>query len=124
MRFIKVLLLVIFFFLSMVFFIQNTGVLSAPMSLKMELFNYSYTSQELPFYLVILLAFAVGGIFSLLYFIVDKVVQMTVISKQKAKIASLEREVSALKSAASERVESTYPAATPSDEAEESEQTA
>ncbi len=123
MRFIKVLLLVIFFFLSMVFFIQNTDVLSTPMSLKMDLFNFSYTSQELPFYLVILLAFVVGGIFSLLYFIVDKIVQMTVISKQKSKIGSLEREVSALKTAAADRVESTYPAASSSMD-EESEQTA
>ena len=73
MRYLKVLALVVLFFLSMVFFIQNTPELSKEVTLSIELFSYKFMSQPLPYYLLILIAFAAGSVLCLLYFMADKI---------------------------------------------------
>jgi len=98
MRVVKVLLLILFFFFCMIFFVQNTAILSTPLLLKMDLFSLSYASPEVPFYVVLLLSFVVGGIFSLCYFILEKMRMAGVIKTQAARIASLEKELAASKS--------------------------
>jgi len=82
----------------MIFFVQNTAILSTPLLLKMDVFSLSYTSPEAPFYVVLLLAFVVGGLFSLCYFVLEKVRMAGVIKAQAARIASLEKELAASKS--------------------------
>ncbi|NDY55361.1 LapA family protein [Desulfovibrio sulfodismutans] len=98
MRVLKVLLLILFFFFCMIFFVQNTAILSTPLLLKMDVFSLSFTSPEVPFYVVLLLAFVVGGIFSLCYFVLEKMRMAGVIKTQAARIASLEKELAASKS--------------------------
>jgi putative membrane protein len=98
MRILKVLLLIVFFFFCMIFFVQNTAILSTPLLLKMDVFSLSYASPEVPFYVVLLLSFVVGGIFSLTYFVLEKVRMAGEIKAQAARIASLEKELAASKS--------------------------
>jgi hypothetical protein len=98
MRIVKVLLLIVFFFFCMIFFVQNTAILSTPLLLKMDVFSLSYASPEVPFYVVLLLSFVVGGLFSLAYFVLEKVRMAAEIKAQAGRIAALEKELAASKS--------------------------
>lgn len=98
MRVVKVLLLILFFFFCMIFFVQNTAILSTPLLLKMDVFSLSYASPEVPFYVVLLLSFVVGGLFSLAYFVLEKVRMASEIKAQAGRIAALEKELAASKS--------------------------
>lgn len=109
MRYIKVLLLTLFFFVSMVFFIQNNEVLSNELILKLELFDLSFVSRELPFYLVVLLSFVVGSVFSMSYFLGEKIRLSRELKAANAKLAALEQEVTSLRNLPLE--EETYPTA-------------
>ncbi len=111
MRYIKVLLLTLFFFVSMVFFIQNNEVLSNELVLKMVLFDMSFVSRELPFYLVVLLSFVVGSLFSMSYFLGEKIRLSRELKAANAKQAALEQEVTSLRNLPLE--EETYPATSP-----------
>lgn len=97
MRYLKVLLLTLFFFVSMVFFIQNNEMLANGLVLKLELFDASFVSRELPFYLVVLLSFVVGSVFSLSYFLAEKVRLNHELKASKTKLAALEQEVTSLR---------------------------
>jgi len=97
MRYIKVLLLTLFFFISMIFFIQNDEMLSSNLILKLELFGLNFVSRELPFYLIVLLSFVVGSVFSMTYFLVEKLRLSRELKASKAKLAGLEQEVTSLR---------------------------
>ncbi len=107
MRYLKVLLLTLFFFVSMVFFIQNNEMLSNELVLKLELFDMSFVSRELPFYLIVLLSFVVGSVFSMSYFLAEKIRLAHELKSSKAKLAALEQEVTSLRNLPLE--EETYP---------------
>ena len=63
MRYIKVLLLVLLIFFSLVFFFQNQTALSTAMTLKLNLFFVpEMTSIPLPFYFIVIVAFFVGAL--------------------------------------------------------------
>ncbi len=98
MRVVKVIVLIVFFFFCMIFFVQNTTMLSTPLILKMDVFSISYTSPEAPFYVVLLLAFVVGGLFSLAYFILERMRLGAKVKEQAGRIAALEKELAASKS--------------------------
>ena len=97
MRYLKVLLLTLFFFVSMVFFIQNNEMLAHQLILKLELFDASFVSRELPFYLLVLLSFVVGSVFSMSYFLAEKIRLNHELKASKAKLAALEQEVTSLR---------------------------
>lgn len=109
MRYIKVLLLTLFFFISMVFFIQNNAVLSNLLSLRIELFDLHLVSREMPFYLIVLISFVVGSIFSLSYFLGEKIRLSRELKAANAKLADLEQEVNSLRNLPLE--EESYPSA-------------
>lgn len=109
MRYIKVLLLTLFFFISMIFFIQNNEMLSSDLILKLELFDLNFVSRELPFYLIVLLSFVVGSVFSMTYFLVEKLRLSHELKASKAKLAGLEQEVTSLRNLPLE--EEAYPSA-------------
>ena len=63
MRYLKVLLLVLLIFFSLVFFFQNQTALSTAMTLKLNLFFVpEMTSIPLPFYFIVIVAFFVGAL--------------------------------------------------------------
>lgn len=102
MRYIKVLLLVLIFFLSMVFFFQNQEALSKDMVLRMHLFFMPpMSSIPLPFYFLILVAFLLGAMVTFLVLVWDKMHLSARHMKATWRVRSLEKEVSTLKAAQS-----------------------
>jgi putative membrane protein len=97
MRYLKVFALAVFFFLAMLFFVQNHQILSTPLVLKLQIFNLKFTSMELPFYLVVLLAFVVGAVFSLVYFFLDRLRLQRELRGCQNKSARLEQELNSLR---------------------------
>ena len=94
MRYIKVLLLAVVFFLALVFFFQNQGALSQSMVLTLNLFFIpAMSSIALPFYFLVIAAFACGALMTLGFLVWDKVNQTARLMKQKWQIGSLEREL-------------------------------
>ena len=94
MRYIKVLLLAVVFFLSLVFFFQNQGALSQSMVLTLNLFFIpAMSSIALPFYFLVIAAFACGALMTLGFLVWDKVSLTARLMKQKWQISSLEREL-------------------------------
>lgn len=73
MRVIKVLFLLAFFFVCMLFFVQNTAILETPLVLKLGAFGLYGETPGVPFYVVLLLAFVLGGLFSTLYFLAERI---------------------------------------------------
>ncbi|NCC25441.1 MAG: LapA family protein [Deltaproteobacteria bacterium] len=97
MRYIKVLGLVLIFFFSMLFFVQNTELLTNGMVLKLQIFSYQFTSQEIPFYLLILGGFVVGSVLSLLYFLTDKIRMANQAKLLEKRIQALDKELNSLR---------------------------
>ena len=94
MRYIKVLLLAVVFFLALVFFFQNQGALSQSMVLTLNLFFIpAMSSIALPFYFLVIAAFACGALMTLGFLVWDKVSLTARLMKQKWQIGSLEREL-------------------------------
>ena len=97
MRYIKVLALVLFFIVAMIFFVQNTEVLSTSLQLKYNLFNWQWVSIPIPFYVLVLFAFGIGAILSMFYFIVEKMRQSRELRNCRHKLKDLEQEVNSLR---------------------------
>lgn len=94
MRYIKVLLLAIVFFLALVFFFQNQGPLSQDMVLTLHLFFIPpMHSIPLPFYFLVIVAFALGSLLTLSFLVWDKLNLSARLMKHKWHISSLEREM-------------------------------
>jgi putative membrane protein len=97
MRFIKVLLLAVCFFVALVFFIQNTAALNQALQLQFELLGNNLQSSSIPLYLLILGAFLIGSVFSTLYFFVDKLRTGSQLRRCKSRVSELETEVNTLR---------------------------
>lgn len=97
MRFVKVFALIVIFFISMLFFIQNNEVLSQAMSLELSVIFQTWRSVPLPMYFLILVAFAVGSLFTLLFFLADKLKAAKQLRECRSRVASLEQEVTSLR---------------------------
>ncbi len=84
----------------MVFFFQNQATLSTQMVLHLNLFFIEpMQSISLPFYFLVLAAFLVGAIASVLFLVWDKVQLSTKFMKANWRVRSLEKEVEKLKAA-------------------------
>ncbi|MFP4392133.1 MAG: LapA family protein [Desulfohalobiaceae bacterium] len=97
MRYFKVLLIVILFFLSMVFFVQNTGVLISKLRIKFELFGLDWISNPVPIYIFILLAFVVGALVSMLYLLLERIRQGREIKHYRLQNKKLQEEITSLR---------------------------
>ncbi len=97
MRYAKVLLIVLIFFISMVFFFQNQTVLSTEMVLNLNLFFIKpMASIPLPFYFLVLGAFLAGALAAMLALVWDKVQLSTKLMKATWRVRALEKEVQKL----------------------------
>lgn len=91
MRYIKVLILAVFFFLALVFFFQNQIALSQKIPLTMDLFFIPpFTSIPLPFYFLVVGAFLVGCLLSLCWLLWDKFSTSAKLVKTRWKLQSSE----------------------------------
>ena len=97
MRFIKFVFLVLFFLFFMVFFVQNQAQLTAALELKFNLFTLDWQSPPLPFYLLVLIFFVLGALFSTLFFGIDRMRVGSLCRDAQAKAQSLQAELNALK---------------------------
>ncbi|WP_291448899.1 lipopolysaccharide assembly protein LapA domain-containing protein [Desulfovibrio sp.] len=98
MRYVKVLLLAILFFLALVFFFQNQNALSQNLVLTLNLFFLPpMASIPLPFYFLIVAAFFVGAVLALGFLVWDKVNLSARLMKSKWRVSSLERDVEKLR---------------------------
>lgn len=97
MRYIKFLVLIVAFVVSMLFFVQNTQMLSQGVSLTLDVKYATYQSMELPLYLVILCAFAVGALLSMIYFLGDKIRLSSQLRSCKSRMKGLETELNSLR---------------------------
>jgi putative membrane protein len=97
MRVIKVLFLLVFFFVCMLFFVQNTAILETPLLLKLGAFGYMVQSPAVPFYVVLLIAFVAGGLFCTLYFLAEKVRLATSVRSLQNKVNAMEKQLAAQK---------------------------
>ncbi|MFV0421580.1 LapA family protein [Oleidesulfovibrio sp.] len=97
MRFIKVLGLVLLFFVSMLFFVQNTQVLSQPITLRFDLFMGAWQTIPLPFYFLLLMGFLVGALATLVYFIAERIRLGAALRRARKQIGRLEKEVNSLR---------------------------
>jgi hypothetical protein len=73
MRYVKVLLFIVFFYFVMLFFVQNQEALSQSTSLKLDvMFLPPMESIPLSFYILMLISFLLGGVYALLMLIWDR----------------------------------------------------
>ncbi len=97
MKYLRVAALILLFFFSMLFFVQNNELLSTTVRLYLELFGAEFQSREIPYYLIVLLAFVAGGFISLIYLLAEKIRLSGELKRGKAKIKDLEEEVNSLR---------------------------
>lgn len=97
MRYIKVIFLIALFFFSMLFFIQNTELISTTISLKLDIFGNTFATPNIPVYFLILLAFVLGALFTLIYLISDRMKLSKQVKEYRQKISELEKELTSLR---------------------------
>ena len=94
MRYIKVLLLVLIFFISMLFLFQNQETLGREMALKLNLFFLPPMQPvSLPTYFVLLAGFLLGALFTTAFFLWDRLALAAKLMKTQWKMRNLEKEV-------------------------------
>jgi putative membrane protein len=107
MRFIKVLLLVIFIFLALLFVAQNSEVLAKTLQVQLDLYFWKGLSQPMPVILLIGAAFLLGALFSMVFFISEKMRLGSRLKDCRSRMAGLEQELNSLRNLPLE--EQSYP---------------
>ncbi|MGM0425067.1 MAG: LapA family protein [Thermodesulfobacteriota bacterium] len=97
MRYFKVLLIVALFFVCMVFFVQNTGVLVSKLQIQFQLFGLDWLSAPIPIYIFILLAFVIGALVTMLYLLLERIRQGREIKHYRLQIQKLQQEINSLR---------------------------
>ena len=97
MRFIKVLIIILLFFFAMMFFVQNYEVLSQTMPLKLNVYLRDWKSIPLPFYLLILVSFLLGALFTLFYFVLERLRLASELRSCRSRLGRLEKELTSLR---------------------------
>ena len=94
MRYIKVLLLVILFFLVMMFFVQNQGAFSQAVPLKLDLlFLPPVESAPMPFYTLLIICFVLGALCILAMLMWERVSLSANLTVANMRVRSLEKEL-------------------------------
>ena len=94
MRYIKVLLLILLFFVSMLFFFQNQETLGRDMTLRLNLFFLPPPKPvTLPTYFILLAGFLLGGIFTMVSLLWDKLAISAKLMKANWRVRNLEKEL-------------------------------
>jgi hypothetical protein len=111
MRYLKVFLLVLFFLLVMMFFVQNQASFADPVVLRFDVFFLPpVESVPLPLYSIMLVCFALGALTVLLMLILDRMTIMYRLSSIKKEKKTLGKKLEALQ-ADLDKTEEAYKAA-------------
>jgi putative membrane protein len=112
MRYLKFLALLAFFVLTMTLFAQNMEALKAEVPLSLNLASSTWFAIEYPVYFLILGAFFLGGLATLLFFFLERMRLAKELSQCRGRMATLEQEVNSLRTLPLE--DKGYPAASES----------
>lgn len=94
MRYIKVLMGIVFFYVVMLFFVQNQEALSQSMPLKFNLmFLPPLESTPVSFYVLALVCFLLGGLTALFMLIWDRLSISAQLGASKRRVKNLEKEL-------------------------------
>lgn len=94
MRYIKVFLLVLVFFVVMMFFVQNQASFADPVTLRLDLlFLPPMESMPVPLYAIMLACFALGAVLVLLMLVWDRIVVTGRLSAAQRRITALEKKL-------------------------------
>ena len=94
MRYIKVLLLVLVFFVSMLFLFQNQEILGKEMVLQLNLFFLPPMQlNPLPTYFILLAGFLLGALVAMAFFLWDRLALSAKLMQARWKIRNLEKEM-------------------------------
>ena len=99
MRYLKVLLLVLVFFLVMLFFVDNQAAFTAkfPLTLDLRVIPAFTTATPVPCYFMLLGAFLIGGLLTLAMLLWDRLSLSARLGVSKVRANSLERDVNKAK---------------------------
>ncbi|MCF8086000.1 MAG: LapA family protein [Desulfohalobiaceae bacterium] len=97
MRYVKALLVILLFVFGLTFFLQNSEMFTATLSVRFEVLDWGGRSDPIPLYMFLVLAFLLGALISLLYLAADKIKLHRELKRRKSRISSLERELSSLR---------------------------
>lgn len=98
MKYIKVIFLVAFFVVSIMFFSQNNDTLAQSLVLKLNVpYGPQLHSLPLPFFMLVLGGFLCGALLSMIYFLVDKFSAARKLKECRTRMASLEQELNSLR---------------------------
>lgn len=118
MRYLKVFIFILIFFITMMFFVQNNDVLQQVVTLKLDFFiNPAWSSIPLPFYFMVLAAFLIGAICAMLLLIYDRLRLANNLRKANKRIRILEKEVNSLRTLPLKDADDAEPATEPTVEA-------
>lgn len=109
MRYIKVLFLVLVFFVCMIFFFQNQATLSQDMVFKIDSFGaMELVAFTLPMYIVVLTAFLIGAVLAITLLAWDRMHLSARLMKSTWRVRNLEKELGNLKASLSSEPQSTF----------------
>ncbi|SKA71151.1 lipopolysaccharide assembly protein LapA domain-containing protein [Desulfobaculum bizertense] len=97
MRYLKALVLLALFFLTMVLFAQNIEALAHPVELGLNMFGQDLFHIVQPVYFLLLFSFIIGGVICTLYFLFEKCRMGTELRRCRKQIKTLEKEVNSLR---------------------------
>lgn len=106
MRFLKILALLIFIAILLIFFQQNTEILNTGIQFQLAMFGNIWRSMQMPLYFVLVAAFFLGGVLTLLYFFIEKLRLAKQLRTCRSQIGKLEQEVNSLRNLP---LQETYP---------------
>ena len=95
MRYLKVLLLILLFFLVMLFFVDNQEAFSHkfPLTLDLRIFPPVTTQQPVPCYFLLLVCFLLGSVITLLMLVWDRLSLSTRLSLCRMRSNGLEKDL-------------------------------
>lgn len=99
MRFLKALWLILFFFFSLMFAVQNKEALGQKLTLTFDTYylNYVWTNTAVPFYFVVLVGFLAGAVVTLGYLVMDRVRLRMDLSRCRRVVRRQEKELKKLR---------------------------
>lgn len=106
MRFLKILLLLAFIAILLIFFQQNTEVLNTVIQFQLGMLGNTWRSMDMPLYFVVVAAFFLGGVLTLLYFFIEKLRTAKQLRACRVQVIKLEQEVNSLRNLP---LQETYP---------------
>ncbi|WP_022662890.1 lipopolysaccharide assembly protein LapA domain-containing protein [Paucidesulfovibrio longus] len=97
MRYVKLAILALCVAVGVLFFMQNDAQFTAMLNIKLDLYAVKLVGAGIPLYAVVVGAFLLGVLLSLLYFVIEKINSTRQLRSCNKKMRSLEQELTSLR---------------------------